>query len=163
MSDEQTNEDLTIVVGSTRFEEFEVPQRSIIEFPSGLIGFPKEKKYVVVEHKPPFSWLHSIDNPGLAFVIVDGLEFGDSYQVKPPLGDKEIDLKEEDEFAMLVIVTVRPDPTMTTANLKAPVFVNLRNRLGLQLILDDQRYSTRFSLWQERQKQAQQKKSESED
>lgn len=48
-----------------------------------------------------------------------------------------------DEYAILVVVTIRPDPTMTTANLKAPVFVNLKNRRGLQSIFDDPRLSTR--------------------
>jgi flagellar assembly factor FliW len=38
---------------------------------------------------------------------------------------------------------------MTTANLKAPIFVNLRNRKGVQIIFDDPRYSTRFPLWSE--------------
>ncbi len=46
-----------------------------------------------------------------------------------------------------MIVTVRPDPSLTTANLKAPVFVNLRNRKGVQVIFDDPRLSTRHPLW----------------
>jgi len=44
---------------------------------------------------------------------------------------------------------VRPDPKLTTANLKAPVFVNMRNRKGVQTIIDDPRFSTRFPLWSE--------------
>jgi flagellar assembly factor FliW len=103
----------------------------------------------MLDHKPPFSWLHSIDDPNLAFVVVDGFEFGPQFDVKPPIGDKDTDLKAEDEYAILVIVTVRPDPKLTTANLKAPVFVNMRNRKGVQTIIDDPRFSTRFPLWSE--------------
>lgn len=153
MSDEQGSSP-TITFTSTRFGEFTVPADSVIEFPSGLIGFPRAQRYVILEHKPPFSWLHSVDDPSLAFVVVDGFEFGQQLEMKPPIGNKEIDFKEDDEFAILVIVTVRPDPRMTTANLKAPLFVNMRNRKGVQIIFDDPRYSTRFPLWTEEEVKA---------
>lgn len=149
-----------MTVKSTRFGEISVPVDSELYFPQGLIGFPQMKRYVILEHKPPFSWLHSLDDPALAFVIVDGIQFGDNYQVKPPVGDATIDLNSEDEFAVLVIVTVRPDPTQTTANLKAPLFVNVRNRKGIQIIFDDPRYSTRFALWAPSDEAAETPKSE---
>jgi flagellar assembly factor FliW len=139
----------TIVVASSRFGDLTVPADSLIEFPGGLIGFPKAHRFVMVDHKPPFSWLHSADDPNLAFVVVDGFEFGPSYDVKPPSGDKECDFQSTDEYAILVIVTVRPDPRMTTANLKAPLFVNLKNRKGVQMIFDSPRFSTRYPLWAE--------------
>jgi len=138
-----------MTVASARFGDLSVPVDSVIEFPSGLIGFPKAAKYVMLDHKPPFSWLHSTEDPHLAFVVVDGVEFGEHYELKPPIGDKDIDLREDDEYAILVIVTVRPDPRMTTANLKAPLFVNIRNRKGVQIIFDNPKFSTRFPLWSE--------------
>lgn len=148
MNDSTTNKP-TIVVHSNRFGDLTVPADTIIEIPGGLIGFPKASRFIMVDHKPPFSWLHAVDDPNLAFVVVDGFEFGPSYEVKPPLADKECDFQETDEYAILVIVTVRPDPRMTTANLKAPVFVNLKNRKGVQVIFDNPRFSTRYPLWAE--------------
>lgn len=149
MSEQSSAQQKTVKFSSSRFGDFEVPAETVIEIPSGIIGFPQSKRFVMLEHKHPFSWLHSIDDPNLAFVVVDGFEFGQQFEVKPPVGDKDTDLKAEDEYAILVIVTVRPDPRLTTANLKAPVFVNMRNRKGIQVILDDPRYSTRFPLWSE--------------
>ncbi|MBX7144129.1 MAG: flagellar assembly protein FliW [Oligoflexia bacterium] len=149
MVDEKAQKGGMFTLKSSRFGELEVPTESIIEFPQGLIGFPNANRFVLLEHKPPFSWLHSIDDPSLAFVVVDGFEFGPSYEVKPPYNNRECDFRQGDEFAILVIVTVRPDPKATTANLKAPLFVNLKNRRGAQVIFDDARYSTRFPLWAE--------------
>jgi flagellar assembly factor FliW len=149
MSEESTQQQDTLTFTSTRFGEFTVPAETVIEIPSGIIGFPHATRYVMLEHKQPFSWLHSVDDPNLAFVVVDGFEFGQQFDVKPPVGDKDSDLKADDEYAILIIVTVRPDPRLTTANLKAPVFVNMRNRKGVQVIIDDARYSTRFPLWSE--------------
>ncbi len=151
MSEQSENGRETVVVHSSRFGDLTVPADSIIDIPSGLIGFPKHHKFVMLEHKPPFSWLHSVEDPNLAFVVVDGFQFGESYQVKPPYGNKDCDLQEGDEYAILVLITVRPDPKQTTANLKAPVFVNIRTKKGVQMIFDDPRYSTRFPLWAEQE------------
>lgn len=145
MSEEGT----TIIVKSSRFGDMEVSRDTLIEFPSGLIGFPKSRYFIMIDHKPPFSWLQSTEDPALAFVVIDGFEFGQAFDLKPPLGDRDCDFKQEDEYAILLIVTVRSDPRLTTANLKAPLFVNIRNRKGVQIIFDDARYSTRHPLWAE--------------
>ncbi|MCB9030603.1 MAG: flagellar assembly protein FliW [Deltaproteobacteria bacterium] len=149
MSEDSKTEE-TITFQSSRFGEFSVPKSTLITFPEGIIGFPTDPDFVLLEHKPPFSWLHSVTNPDLAFVVVDGAEFGDNYRIPLPVGDSTTEYKENDEFAVLVIVTVRPDPSMTTANLKAPLFVNLKNRKGIQMVIDDASYSTRFPLWSEK-------------
>lgn len=149
MSEELEKQGDLITVPSSRFGDLEVPAGSVIEFPAGIIGFPSAKTFIMLEHKPPFSWLQSTKDPDLAFVVVDGFEFGQQFDVKPPYGDRDTDFREDDEYAILIIVTVRPDPRMTTANLKAPLFVNMRNRRGVQVIFDDPRYSTRFPLWSE--------------
>ena len=85
--------------------------------------------------------------PELAFVVVSASEFGEEYSFELPFQDRALDLKEEDEVAIFNLVTIRPDPTLSTVNLKAPVVVNLRNRLGKQVILDDPRFPTRMPLY----------------
>lgn len=146
MSDDQQNVPM-IKVESTRFGTLEVPEDTVITFPSGLIGFTSAQQFIMVEHKPPFSWIQSLEESSLAFVVVDGFEFGKQLDLKPPLGDKDCDFKEEDEYAILLVVTVRPDPKLTTVNLKAPLFINIRNKTGVQVIYDDPRYSLRYPLW----------------
>ena len=137
-----------IKIQSARFGELSVASDAIIEFPTGMIGFPKQHRFVMLDHKPPFAWLHSTEDPNLAFVVIDGARLLSHFDFKVPFGDKDIDLKEDDEFAILIVVTVRPDPKLTTANVKAPLFVNLRTRKGIQIIYDDQKFPTRFALWE---------------
>jgi flagellar assembly factor FliW len=136
-----------ITFQTTRFGEFTVAEETLIVFPGGVVGFPGEERFVILEHKQPFCWLHSVDNPSLAFVVVEGGEFGQHYDFNLPVGDPRIDLKMEDEAAVLVIVTFRNAPGTTTVNLKAPLVINLRNRKGIQVILDDPKFSTRTPLW----------------
>jgi flagellar assembly factor FliW len=139
-------------IQTTRFGELEVKTESIVTIVGGIVGFPAESKYVLLEYNPPFSWLQSTENPILAFVVVNAAEFGDAYVVPLPFGDHEIDLKDTDDVAILNLVTVRDDPTLTTVNLKAPVIVNLRTMKGRQVILDDERYPVRLPLWGEEPK-----------
>ena len=132
---------------SARFGTLEVPASSIITIVGGVIGFPDLNRYTLLEYTPPFSWLHSIDRPELAFVVVNAAEFGDEYSFRLPIGDADLDLKETDEVAIINLVSVRPDPTMTTVNLKAPLVVNLRNMKGVQVVLDDPRFPVRMPLY----------------
>lgn len=137
----------TLKLQSTRFGEFEVAADSVITVIPGIIGFPNLQRYVLLDYNPPFSWLHSIEVPELAFVVVNGAEFGDTYHFALPFGDPDIDLKESDEIAVVNLVSVRPDASQTTVNLKAPVVVNLRNRRGKQIVLDNPNFPTRMPLW----------------
>lgn len=132
---------------SARFGTLEVPASSIISIVGGVIGFPELTRYTLLEYTQPFSWLHSIDRPELAFVVVNAAEFGEEYAFPLPIGDGDLDLKETDEVAIINLVSVRPDPTLTTVNLKAPLVVNLRNMKGIQVVLDDPRFPVRMALY----------------
>lgn len=154
MSEESDDKQEVLVVQSTRFGQLEVAADTIITIPSGLIGFPSHSDFVMIEHRQPFCWLHSTQDPNLAFVVIDGAEFGENYQLEPPIGDKDCDIQKDDEYAILVVVTVRTDPGDTTANLKAPVFVNLRNRRGVQVIFDNPNLTTRFPLFAPKEEDA---------
>ena len=58
-----------IKVKTTRFSEIEVDEKDVIELPSGLIGFPELKSYVLLDHDKdsPFKWLQSLDDGAIAF------------------------------------------------------------------------------------------------
>jgi flagellar assembly factor FliW len=138
-------------IQTTRFGELEVDPATFVNIPLGLIGFPNFSSFVLIEYSEPFSWLQSTETPDLAFVVVNAAEFGDEYIFPLPTDDRALDLKEQDDVAIFNLVTIRPDPKMSTVNLKAPVIVNLRNRIGKQIILDDPRFPTRMPLYSQKQ------------
>ncbi|RME58110.1 MAG: hypothetical protein D6780_07310 [Candidatus Dadabacteria bacterium] len=159
MAKKEDKQEEEIVFQSTRFGELKVKASSIINLPYGLVGFPNHKKFVMLEYKGVFWWLHSVEDPNLAFVVMDGGSV-EGYNVEPPYGEKECDFQEGDEFAILLIVTVRPNPADTTVNLKAPILVNLRNKKGMQVIYDDPRFSTRHPLIPQKDEQGGNKEEE---
>lgn len=142
-----------IKIPTSRFGELEVSESSVVNIIGGVFGFPGDSKFVLLEYNPPFSWFQSTENPDLAFVVVNAAEFGSEYQISLPVGDPDLDMFEEDSVAILNLVTVRPDPTMTTVNLKAPIVICLKNMKGRQIILDDERYPVRFPLYSSAKKE----------
>jgi flagellar assembly factor FliW len=141
-----------IKVSTTRFGEIEVKEDDLIELPHGLIGFPELKKYVLLDHDKdsPFKWLQSLDDGGIAFVLINPLLFKPDYMVEvseEEIGD--LDLKKEEDAVISVILSIPTNPQNMTANLKAPLVFNLKNRKGKQLVLRNDAYTTRHNIMDE--------------
>lgn len=135
---------------STRFGWFDVSDDSIVRFPAGLLGFPESQRYVILDHdtEAPFKWLQSIDEPGLAFVVLDPTVFHAEYHVSVPADILvEMNNGKEDNLALVVILTIpSDDPAHITANLRGPLVMSHNTRLGAQLVLSEE-YPTRYPLF----------------
>lgn len=135
---------------STRFGSFEVSDESIVRFPSGLLGFPELQKYVILDHdtEAPFRWLQSVEEPALAFVILDPAIFHSDYHVDVPADAlAEIRCKEGEDLAVVVILTIpSDDPGRVTANLRGPLLISHKTKLGKQLVLSED-FPTRHPLF----------------
>lgn len=146
-----------IQVKTTRFGEIEVRESDVIELPSGLIGFPELTNYVLLDHdkESPFKWLQSLQDGGIAFVLINPLLFNPDYTVEVSEAEvSDLRLGSEDDAVISVIVTMPSNPQNMTANLKAPLVFNLKNRRGKQLILNNPAYTTRHNVMEELKKRA---------
>lgn len=150
-------EAVLIKVKTTRFGEIEVNEADLIELPQGLIGFPELRKYVILDHdkESPFKWLQSLDDGAIAFVLINPLLFKPDYMVEVTEAEvSDLDLKSEDDAVISAIITIPTNPQNMTANLKAPLVFNLKNRRGKQLVLSNSAYTTRHNIMEEVRKQA---------
>ncbi len=135
---------------STRFGNFEVNDDALLVFPSGILGFPEWSKYVLLDHDTdaPFKWLQCVEDPPLAFVILDPTFYKPDYQIEIPLDALiEIQKQDSDELSIVTILTIpSDDPTAVTANLRGPLVMNHRTRLCKQLVLSED-WPTRYPLF----------------
>lgn len=62
-----------MLIKTSRFGEIEIEENQIINFPSGLIGFSEDRRFVIREDEAasPFRWLQAVDNQALAFVMIE--------------------------------------------------------------------------------------------
>ncbi|MDD3581036.1 MAG: flagellar assembly protein FliW [Desulfobacca sp.] len=117
----------------------------IITVTQGLLGFPDSHRYILIEHKQesPFLWFQSVDNPALAFVIIDPRCFMPDYQIGKLNGClRELGAESINDLQIFVVVTIpRGRPQDMTANLLGPLLINTKTRRGKQLVLDNPRLS----------------------
>lgn len=121
----------------------------MIFFPQGLLGFERKKNYILREHEDnnPFAWLLSTDHKGLSFLIVNPLLFLPEY--RPNISKRELNELQIDSpqsLHMYVIVTLDQDIYRSTGNLSGPILLNLSKRIGKQLVLLDDKYSTKHPI-----------------
>jgi len=133
-------------INSQRFGIVDLEDDAVLGFPSGLIGFTRERAFALIPHPGSsyLAWLQSVTTPELAFPVVSAHAFGDKYP-DVPIGAAAraagVEGSEED-FAVLVVLCA-PLGQPATVNLLAPVIVNATTRTGAQVILEGSRFHTR--------------------
>lgn len=137
-------------VVTSRFGELEIPESLIIQMTKPVLGFEELRRYVIVETRDfePFKWFQSVDDPEVAFVLVNPLLFFPDYAIE--VNPREIDELHVDNVRDVVtyaIVTIPSEYTRMTANLQGPLLINTRTNLGKQLVLVNSSYRIRHSLF----------------
>src|SRR5262249_10544535 len=133
-------------IETTRFGRLEVTEESIIQFPRGLYGLEKTRAYCLLAHDEAgcFRWLQSLEEPALAMLVTDPFQFFPEYEIE--IADPSAELLQVTppaEVATYVPVTLADGDRGLHANLLGPLVINHRAGLGIQVILDTARYTTR--------------------
>ena len=139
-------------IQTARFGELTIESDNILHFVEPILGFPNSQDFMLLDHaeNSPFKWLQSIQEPELAFVVTNPQFFGIPYEFA--IGDEyvtKLALSNADETLVLTIVNIPAgNPTQMTSNLLGPLVINQPKRLGMQLVLADNQYSTKTPLLQ---------------
>src|SRR5699024_10523508 len=126
-------------------------KEDIIKFPEGLPGFQEEKEFIIInslEEDDPFQWMQSVKNSRLSFIVINPFLLVLDYDFKLSESTVEkLKIKDEKDVAVFSIVVVPEDIKKMTINLAGPIIINAKERLGKQIVLDDDRYSTKYYLF----------------
>ena len=128
-------------------------EESVFEFPWGLPAFEREKRFVLIEspENAPLVFLQSLADPGLCFLTFPILVVDRDYQlgiVPEDLAALELNTDRQPELGVDVMVLALlslHDGFSATANLMAPIVINLGTRRALQAIRCDSLYSHEHS------------------
>ncbi len=139
------NEKNTLTVQTSRFGELTVDQDKVISMTSPFLGFPDSKRFFLRPHsaESPFMWFQSLDDPGLAFVVIQAMILVPQYQPEIPGAiRKELEAGSEISLDILLILTIpKNNPQGMTANLLGPLVINSDRRLAKQVLLDPTMYA----------------------
>ncbi|MBE6352340.1 MAG: flagellar assembly protein FliW [Treponema bryantii] len=128
----------------------QVQDDKILTFEEGLFGFEDYKKFALIDSEyEPFIWLQSIENQNLAFLIIDPFLVCSSYEAD--IDDSslaKIGVTKPEDVVIMTIVTVPQDGSAITANFQGPLVINKQNKKCLQVILTDNRWTTKVDIVQ---------------
>jgi flagellar assembly factor FliW len=137
---------------TTRFGTVDVPEDRIITMSKGMMGFPENKRFCIIQHKEdsPFFWYQSVDDPALAFVITNPWLFKPDYKVDLDLASQTMGWEDDGKDVPVecyVLVTIpKGSPEKMTANFVGPLIINTKTREGVQIVLSDESYSLKYPL-----------------
>jgi flagellar assembly factor FliW len=132
-----------MIIDSVRFGQLEIPDDKIITMQRPILGFESLVSFCLIQREDmePFHWLHSTEDPSIAFIVLNPAVFYEDYRIE--VNPKEIaeleiiDLKSVETY---VIVTVPEDPKKMSVNLQGPILINTENGFAKQLILVNSDY-----------------------
>lgn len=136
-----------MIIKTTRFGNIQIEESDLLTFPEGILGFADLTKFVILDdpNDEVFAWLQSCEAGAIAFPVLEPELFTMNFKINLAKTDLET-LKMKDathRSRVFSIVTIPDDPTLMTANLKAPVVVNLENRMARQCVLQDNNLAIR--------------------
>lgn len=131
-----------MTIDTRLFGTVTIEEEKIITFAGGIVGFPYMTKFMLIRDEEnedaAIMWLQSIDEPQFALPVVEPTLVADGYN--PVVDDEYLkpigELKMENTYS-LVTITVPADIEKMTANLKAPIVINMENNQAVQIIVED--------------------------
>ena len=111
----------------------------IVKFVKPLLGFEECRHYALfpAPDAPPFHWLHSIEDRGLAFPVVPAKELDVEYS--PDAETLQcLNAESSRDLEYWVIMALPADGGQPRANLRAPVVVHRASRIAAQIIMREE-------------------------
>ena len=131
--------------GKITYEENE-----IITFEKGIPGFPNLKKYIIREalEDSLFSIIQSVEDKDIGFVLISPFTVKENYEIN--LNEdiiKNLNIQKEEDVILYSLVTLNENMENITANLKAPLVININDKKGEQYILDKEEYDIKTKVF----------------
>ncbi|MFJ9501221.1 flagellar assembly protein FliW [Brevibacillus centrosporus] len=119
-------------------------------FEDGIPGFSHLQFFQLMqEEESPFFLIQSTEEKDVGFWVIDPFSFFSEYKFELSEVAKEaLRVEDQSQIAVFTIITIREN-NLATVNLKAPIVVNLSNRMGRQVILQEDTYSIRQPLFEQ--------------
>ena len=141
-----------MIVKTGRFGQLTVGDDEIVTFPHGIHGFPDYRRFCLVDSADDtlILWLQSIDHPEVAFPLLEPKIFKPDYAARLSAAElRELKLENVNQSAVFSILTIPEDVMQMTANLKAPIVINLKQQIARQVVLQENEYGIKQLMFKE--------------
>lgn len=136
-------------INTRDFGTVSVEEDALYHFPEGLYGFENIQEFCVFsqsfDEEIAFLYLQAKDSLDPCFLVFEPWDLYPNYA--PSLLEADLnalDATGPEELIFLAITTIFPNPEELSLNVKSPVVLNPRTRIGRQVILENRDYPIRF-------------------
>ncbi|MGV7118422.1 flagellar assembly protein FliW [Paenibacillus kyungheensis] len=142
-----------MILKTTSWGDITIADEQIYQFTKGLPGFEEEKSFAWIDvENSPFSYLQSLQEPSLSFLLVDPFVVYPDYEFE--IEDQEYpELVSEKSLRIACMVTLHDQMEKSTLNLLAPIVCNAETSKAEQIILHQSPYHTKHLLQPSDQKE----------
>jgi flagellar assembly factor FliW len=143
---------MRVNVKTGRFGQLTIGNDEIIKIPQGIMGFPEYTEFCLVDpgEETLILWLQSLQNPEIAFALLEPKIFRPDYAARLSAAElRELKLENINQSAVFSILTIPADVTQMTANLKAPLVINLKEQIARQVVLQENEYTIKHLMFKE--------------
>jgi flagellar assembly factor FliW len=133
-------------IATRQFGRLEFSESSVVSFPCGLPGFETCTRFLLIERPAvaPVCFLQSVDSPALCFCIAPVLAVDPQYQLAMTEEDER--LVQPSETTVCFAILTSTEKGEWSANLAAPVVIDMASRRAVQAVRADSKYSHRHPL-----------------
>nr|WP_312984487.1 flagellar assembly protein FliW [Clostridioides sp.] len=114
-----------------------------IKFSKPLLGFDNlvEFEIVDVEINPIFKEVISLEDENIGFLAISPFDMDENYEIKLSDNDiKELEIENPEDVLLLNIITLGDSLATSTVNLRAPIVLNIKNKLAFQIVIQNDKY-----------------------
>lgn len=137
-------------IETVRFGSFDLKDSKLINFPGGLPGFEELREFIILEigETKPLYWLQSTENKFVSLPVIIPFELVDDYFLEIRENElKGLQVDSKNDLFVLNVVVVPEDITKMTANLAAPIVINLKQGIGRQIVIDAADLPIRYPIY----------------
>lgn len=133
-------------INTERFGEIDYSGEDILFFPRGIPAFEERHEWILAGNDDSaIRWLQCLSDAALALPVTSPDAIQSDYNARIPEDDlKLVGSVNPSDLALLIVVTIPESaPWDMTANLRAPILINIRTRKAVQVIALNEEYPVR--------------------
>ena len=141
-----------MILKTTRFGPVSYQEDDVLFFPRGIPAFEENHKWILAgSDDSAIKWLQNIEDGDLALPVTSPDAIQSDYNARIPEDElRLIGSVDPKDLALLIVVSIpRNAPWNMTANLRAPILINLKTHKAVQVIALNEEYPIRHVIFPE--------------
>jgi len=136
------------ILNTKYFGKMEYDQETIFTFEEGIPGFANLHQFIAISEKDSvFTYLQSVEREDICFVMINPFTVFEDYDIE--ISEETISklsINQVQDIMIYSILTIPENVNEITANLRAPIVLNLASKKGVQEIINNEKYTTKHKI-----------------